>query len=122
MDLRGLVQLGDNRYVSVGGMQANQEVTDRVVLYTINDLVNAKEESIIHFEVIPTINHGHFELKGEQIAGSTLELINGVGQIVMRSEIYSNQLVVDTNLIPGIYFARILKDQNQVSIAKFIVD
>lgn len=122
MDLRGLVKIGDNQFVSVGGMMEDQTVTDRVIMYTISDLVESKEENLQSFTIKPTINRGCFEIQGHDLRNCVVELVNSLGQVVYQDEMESDRLKIDLELHSGVYFVKMMKHEKLVAIQGFVVE
>ncbi len=70
MDVREIVQVGGNEFYSVGGMEANQTVSNRVSVFIIDSVFVGVEEGVengLGFEVFPTVIESSLEIRKQDL-------------------------------------------------------
>ncbi|MBL0032047.1 MAG: T9SS type A sorting domain-containing protein [Bacteroidetes bacterium] len=53
---------------------------------------------------------------------SKVQIINVVGEVILEEEITSSKTISIENIASGIYFARIINDNNFSSVRKFVIN
>ncbi len=110
MDLRGLVSLGPNQFVSVGGMTMDQKVSDKVVLYHIDNLVSTASQQTSVFQVLPTISTGAFQIHSDQWEGSAVQIVDRQGKLIAEERLTSSEHFMQLSIPTGTYFVQQLQD------------
>jgi len=124
MDMRGLVSIGTNQFISVGGMAEGQEVTDRVVKYTIDDLVDINGVELkFGFEVYPNPSNGTINIRindNDNLSNPKISVFNSIGQ-----EVFHKNLISETDfsltLESGVYQI-VLLSKNYSSYQSIIIN
>lgn len=91
--------------------------------FSVNTLLsNPIFEGEDALKVYPNPSYGYFRVEGEQLEGSTISLIDILGNLITQKEAQSVQVDFDTSsLSSGIYLVKIEKDK-QVVTKKLIIN
>jgi len=116
MDLRGLAKVGDNQFITVGGMKDVQEVSDRVVLYELGTLVNQEAvPTLAEFRVFPTSTTGlvqvYFKLD-TQVKNIELKIFRIDGTLLRTEKLSSVESMIhlDSQYPAGSYVFSLVKE------------
>lgn len=114
MDLRGLAKVGLFSFVSIGGMIADQEVTDMLVKYNLDvtpQSYDYQEDNSFYFKSNPVAKL--LEIYNEsQGVKQALELYNSSGLLVKRINRPTFPLRIDcSDWVDGIYHVRLLDNR-----------
>ncbi len=74
-------------------------------------LTNDENSATTMFSVYPTVSSGVFKIDGKELNSYTIEVINTIGQTVIKSSQNLQQVDV-SNYSNGIYFVRITSNGN----------
>lgn len=125
MDLRGLARLNDNHFISVGGMINNQEVSNDVILYTIDFPVSSNDKKYpfkIHLYPNPASEFLFFEFPPEFINSFihySIYTING--DLIYTSNLKDKDKISVSDFSPGQYNIYFYNDQNLIGLEYFVV-
>ena len=123
MDLRGIANLNDSVKYIVGGMTANQSVTDKVYKLEWNmaflDVVANKVEASFKLYPNPINDQLNISISGNYEV-STVQIFDMSGRLVVEEVLDSKNNIINTSkLNSGIYLV-VLKDGSQVSTEKVV--
>ena len=99
MDLRGIADLGNSRWIICGGMDTNQVVSNRTFLLE-NNLVNTEKVVNVSFEI--RYLDDVVIIKSEEIGQGSL--IDGEGKTILKFESSNVFRISKTSVNAGIYF------------------
>lgn len=118
MDLRGVAKIADNQFIIAGGMEADQAVTNKTFLITIDDLNSTKriESEPINVYPNPTSNY----LKIEKEGSFDVEILNVKGETFLKEKVQGFQFINVSELGAGIYWLKVTKQGKTVSNHKFV--
>jgi hypothetical protein len=111
MDLRGIANFGNTKYIA-GGMLQNQKVSNKTyrLTYYFTDL---KEVSKNIFEVYPNPSRDRFSIKFPTNNSKTIRVYNLLGKEILSLQSSNDLIVIETNdLKKGIYFIKITDKNN----------
>lgn len=91
--------------------------------FSVNSLLsNPVFEDESSLKVYPNPSKGSFSVRGEELAGSTISVVDVLGNVIMEKEAQSEQIDFNTiNLSTGMYLIRIEKE-NQTVTKKLLVN
>lgn len=118
MDLRGIAKISENEFILAGGMEENQQVTQRVIKITIDDLTATKEADFQAVKIFPNPAGDFFIIQKEGIF--ELEIFDTIGKIILKKEVEGNKRIDVSNLPTGSYNLRIMKKNQVVGLQKLV--
>ncbi|MGZ3751180.1 MAG: T9SS type A sorting domain-containing protein [Bacteroidia bacterium] len=128
---RSIKQTADGGYVIAGWSKSNDgDVTgnhgnnDFWVVKLSPSVTGIKEpESNVNWQIFPNPSSGIFSVNSDMSTGNTiLKIVNSVGQLILRTEIYTNHTSIDiSQFTPGLYFA-IITTGHQNWTKKIIIE
>jgi N-acetylneuraminic acid mutarotase len=118
MDLRGVAKISDNEYIIAGGMEENQEVTNRTFLITIDNLSHLKEVKISSINIFPNPFQDHFSIEKEGIFD--IEIYNTFGQKMIEKQVSGFEKIQFNSLPKGVYWLSILNNGQRQHFQKII--
>ena len=114
MDLRGIADFGNTKYI-VGGMIGNQEVTNKVwkLEYVT---VSLEEKTLLDVSIYPNPVANFVTLETSNSAIKNVSLYSKEGKLIAEYSINNTKTEIDlTNLSSGIYLLRIQTGTNSVT-------
>ncbi len=120
MDLRGIGELGGNAYLIAGGMTENQEVTDRTILLTINNLTDIrypKSPAMVNVYPNPASNSIQIQQEGRFL----LEIIDANGRAIWRKPVQGYEVIDIRALQNGVYSLKLISEERVHAIGKLVV-
>ena len=115
----------DDGNISIGLLDLWGSVADDQQ-FTIYDNVSVTElkSGVLDFDdinasIYPNPVHGTLNIEVEE--NSTFELINSLGQVVLKRNVYNNDRIDVSNLNKGWYVARLINDKGQVATKKVVL-
>lgn len=110
MDLRGAAQINDNEVIIVGGMIANQQVTNQVWRIQLDNLTGIENDfgEADYFKIFP--NPAAQELTVEKRGGFELEMSNANGNLLFYKTAFDKITLPVGNLAPGIYWLDLVSE------------
>jgi hypothetical protein len=101
------------------GCSGTAQITQNVVICTS---IATNEASANTISIWPNPNNGSFIVNDDHFTqNKIIEIYNNLGEMVTRNEINNNKTAIDlTSAANGIYFVRIIADNQIVQISKII--
>ncbi len=118
MDLRGIAKISDKEFILAGGMKENQQVTNRVVKITIDDLTATKEPEFQEVNIFPNPADSFFIIQKEGFF--KLEIFDASGKIILKNEVAGNKRIDISSLPTGSYNLRILNKNQVIGFQKLV--
>ncbi len=120
MDLRGIGELGGNAYLIAGGMAENQEVTDRTILLTINNLTDVRYPTAPPgVSVYP--NPASHSIQVQKEGRFFMEIIDASGRTVWRKPVEGYEVIDIRALKNGIYSLKLFQKGEIKDTGKLVV-
>ncbi len=76
----------------------------------VDHTLSVSEKGLSKLQVIPNPNQGDFELKGEQLLGADLEIIDITGKVVFTQTALTSKQLKIGHLTSGVYMAKLISD------------
>jgi len=120
IDLRG-VAINNNGYYLAGGMDSQQKVSKNTYLIQIPIFDGIDEQKSLPFKTYPNPTASHINLLFDEIENKTIQLIDVVGNEVLKLQSHSNNIQLDVSTYPkGIYFIKVTSEKES-STQKIII-